>query len=352
METQALQKENTAIDIAKLFFAYCIIAIHTVLFLDVHHGLWWFNNHMIWRLAVPFFFLTSGYFFNADKKDPNKFSGGGLLPVQVKRLIVPYFFWSAVCIIISAVNLRSIDIKGILFGYITADPGAAMWYVGAIIISMCILKFIRKKKHLQAVVGISAVVYFAGLLLGSYSGILRGTAAEPFLQKYYFDIFHDTNNVFFFGFPFFSFGYYIRQYGIPKPLRKKKNCIIAAVAFYVLLFAELLLVSKLLPEPIDGSYKFFVFLPFFEISLLCLLLQTEIRLNFDAKILRKLSTGIYFSHVAVYSSVYIISGVLYHFGIIPHPFNNTIVFASTAVLTTAIALVVYKIDNKYLNKLF
>lgn len=91
METQALQKENTAIDIAKLFFAYCIIAIHTVLFLDVHHGLWWFNNHMIWRLAVPFFFLTSGYFFNADKKDPNKFSGGGYSLFRLNGLLCRTF---------------------------------------------------------------------------------------------------------------------------------------------------------------------------------------------------------------------------------------------------------------------
>lgn len=227
-----------------------------------------------------------------------------------------------------------------------------MWYVGAIIISMCILKFIKEKRTLQAVVGISAAVYFSGLLLGSYSGIIRGTAVEPFLQKYYFDIFHDTNNVFFFGFPFFSFGYYIRLYGMPKLLRKKNSCIAAAVISYVLLFTELTLITKLLPEPIDGSYKFFIFLPFFEISLLCLLLQTEIRLSFDAKILRKLSTGIYFSHVAVYSSIYIISGVLYHFGIISENLNNTTVFFATAVLTTAIAVAVYKIDNKYLNKLF
>lgn len=79
-KTQVLQKENSTIDIVKLFFAYCVIAIHTVLFLDVNEGLYWFNNHMIWRLAVPFFFLTSGYFFNADKKDPNKFSGGRYTP--------------------------------------------------------------------------------------------------------------------------------------------------------------------------------------------------------------------------------------------------------------------------------
>lgn len=40
------------IDILKLFFSMCIVALHTHLFLDINVTLHWYSSHCIWRIAV------------------------------------------------------------------------------------------------------------------------------------------------------------------------------------------------------------------------------------------------------------------------------------------------------------
>ena len=55
-------KNYTLIDYAKLFFAVCIVVIHTDVFLSTRLSSWMIL-HGICRLAVPFFFITSGFFF-------------------------------------------------------------------------------------------------------------------------------------------------------------------------------------------------------------------------------------------------------------------------------------------------
>ena len=54
---------TSSIDLMKLFFAICIVAIHTGLLNQFSSATNWYIMHMIFRLAVPFFFITSGYFF-------------------------------------------------------------------------------------------------------------------------------------------------------------------------------------------------------------------------------------------------------------------------------------------------
>ena len=54
-------KENyQLIDLAKLFFAICVVAIHSQFLLEYKFG--YYVNTNIYRLAVPFFFICNGYF--------------------------------------------------------------------------------------------------------------------------------------------------------------------------------------------------------------------------------------------------------------------------------------------------
>lgn len=51
------------IDIFKFIFSICIVAILTGLLSATSQNINWYLTHMILRLAVPFFFIVSGFFY-------------------------------------------------------------------------------------------------------------------------------------------------------------------------------------------------------------------------------------------------------------------------------------------------
>ena len=55
------------IDIVKFIFSICIIALHTLVLDSFNSDINWYVTHCIFRLAVPFFFVTSGFFFTVER---------------------------------------------------------------------------------------------------------------------------------------------------------------------------------------------------------------------------------------------------------------------------------------------
>ena len=61
---------NQAIDIAKIFFAFCVIGIHTVVFQDINYNFWYYLQHLIFTMAVPFFLCVPDFFIILTKITP------------------------------------------------------------------------------------------------------------------------------------------------------------------------------------------------------------------------------------------------------------------------------------------
>lgn len=70
---QIKNKEYHFVDFMKFFFMLCVIAIHSHIE-NIFGRAGWYITHCIFRLAVPFFFIASGFFFKASLEK----SGGGL----------------------------------------------------------------------------------------------------------------------------------------------------------------------------------------------------------------------------------------------------------------------------------
>lgn len=85
-----ITSENCVVDYGKIFFATCVVAIHTSLLKDVSPALWYYLNKLIWTMAVPFFYMVSGYFFNPKMIEIGR--GWVKLPAQIFRFIPPCFF--------------------------------------------------------------------------------------------------------------------------------------------------------------------------------------------------------------------------------------------------------------------
>lgn len=60
-----MKQRNCLLDIFKLLLSFFVVFIHTGLLSYVSYGI--FIKDIVFRLAVPFFFVCSGYYFSKNE---------------------------------------------------------------------------------------------------------------------------------------------------------------------------------------------------------------------------------------------------------------------------------------------
>ena len=105
-----MKKEYYLIDIVKLFFAFCIVGIHTDLLSVFPEKVSFWIMQLIFRLGVPFFFVVSGAFLGCKLEKNNydyEMSKNAIL-AYCKRLAVLLVVFEPISVIISVfVKMRS-----------------------------------------------------------------------------------------------------------------------------------------------------------------------------------------------------------------------------------------------------
>lgn len=173
-------KEIKIIDCIKFIYAICIVGIHTEPFVNINNAVNFIFSNIIFRLAVPFFVVCSGYFIGRRsdyKKDmvlPNK----QYFVAQVLKLIKLYALWSFIYLGISIINW--IEIKWFsLFSFI--DFGIAcftkgsyyhLWYLLSMIYALPIVYFILKIFNIKWIKVVTVILYAIQLLCYSYHFLL------------------------------------------------------------------------------------------------------------------------------------------------------------------------------------
>lgn len=170
------KRTYSSIDITKFFFCLCIIALHTHLlsFLPTFEKYLIVKN--LFRLAVPFFFISSGYFL-ASKWYKN---GGGFYIIlkYCKRLLLPLFVFSIVYILQYAIysyffNGKSVlHIVLIIVRDIIFYPMGALWFIQACIVGALLLYPFLKRDKLSLAIICGILLYGVGMLFNSYSFVL------------------------------------------------------------------------------------------------------------------------------------------------------------------------------------
>lgn len=83
-----MQKKISLVSSGKLFFAFCVLGIHSGAFENSA------LRSYVFSLAVPFFFICSGYFLGVKINHINNLKEyQSVLNQYFKRLVVPYFIW-------------------------------------------------------------------------------------------------------------------------------------------------------------------------------------------------------------------------------------------------------------------
>lgn len=227
-----------SIDIARLFAAILVIAIHT-------QAITWFpgrangNIQILTRVAVPFFFCTSGFFLH--KNYANR--GFPAIVATFWKTVKLYFVLSLVyftVVFLSAPALLHEPKKWMLVDFLFNGSYYHLWYMVGIVYSIAIIYLVCKLKLMKILPSLAVICYAIGLLGTSYYGIGNRVPALNIL----FDggWFLSIRRIFFMGFPFTALGWTISQ-GQLKLHIPKKYLLIATMLVALLFVAEIIIVT-------------------------------------------------------------------------------------------------------------
>ena len=170
-------KAYPGIDVFRIVAAILVIAIHTYPLADLNSTADYLVVHVVCRIAVPFFFLASGFFLFPAGTDPLD-----ALPHFLKRSACIY---AAAIVLYIPVNLYAGYFKtehllpAMLRDIFFDGTFYHLWYLPAAILGagFCLRRF-----GIKGAFAVSAVLYLIGLFGDSYYGVAERI---PFVKNFY-----------------------------------------------------------------------------------------------------------------------------------------------------------------------
>ncbi|MCR0292491.1 acyltransferase [[Clostridium] innocuum] len=223
-QTKQLQYQN--LDLFRFLSSIIIIVLHVRPFFTVSYEIDMAINNIIGRICVPFFFFISGYF--AAKQEQKK---PDYIRSYIRSMIPVYLLWSAVYLpwSLSLAAPYFQQVSGLLctIGLPTAIQNLLLlllvplavivallysgvyyhlWYFPALLLSMLVLRWWKRKYSLRVLLTVSFV-----LLLFGATETYYGFCGQFFqsLLHYYYAVFFTTRNFLFFALFYVTLGYWM-----------------------------------------------------------------------------------------------------------------------------------------------
>jgi len=253
------------LDYFKVVLSLLVITIHTQPLFTEESIAGWLISNGIARIAVPCFFIISGYFIIPKLDDI------ALLKKYLIHLLVVYIVWSGIYfpVYFQEVEPRSL-ITFALMGYYH------LWYLPALIVGIVLLAIMRRFiKRDKIILFTGVILFFIGYYL-EYRGVY---------YRYY------CNGIFF-GYPFVALGYCVNTRNWQERFK--------GIYLYVFLIggAILLLVDSYLGY-ILNIYKNMIPALYIFCPMLFILILRNARSIPDKGYAGKLAAGIYYVHILV-----------------------------------------------------
>lgn len=310
-----MEKEKiNCIDLLKFLMAILVVGIHTEPFgfnvwLDRGFGI-------ISRLCVPFFFVTSGYFFWIKEKSH--------ICIYIRRLLILYIIWSLVYLPFDISFFSSSTPTEIIVRYLWSGNEHALWYLCGSIIGFIITHALLKifKPNVVLIIGICFVII----------GCIKSTW-EPLFENLFHVGFSDilgSRNGLFYAFPYISLGMSIAK---SKNKGKIKNIKLIVSGLIISLF--LLVVESLLFILVFHTKSTILWLSVLPCSYFVFLLGNNIYIKIkkeNSVALRKISTLVYVSQylfIPFYAKY----------------FDNIVLFTITTITTIIFSMIIINLSN-------
>ena len=346
-----------SIDLVKIMCAVMIVCIHTSPLASYDSHVNSFLVNCICRVAVPFFFISSGFllFKRAGVNPVN----GSTVKNYLKRILVLYLFWSAVYFPITAVEMyRCHDPKaaGLIFlnwlknMIFTAGYGF-LWYLPATIAAVAVVGLLLKKGvSVNKIIAAGLVLFLIGLCGQTYYGLVSGIPFPQGVKNFFagfYDIIGTTRNGIFEGIIFVALGARLSQ---KEHFGKLKYSFLMLVISFALLSVEFITVSKMGWRLEYDMYLFLIPCAYYLLKC-ALCLEGKLKSLETAKwaeLLRPYSSLIYFTHMIF------VDGYCF---LTPYKYTNSLIMFAigilpTLLLSTAILLVSRTKTFGFVKKLY
>lgn len=328
-----MKEKQISLDKFRIIAAILIIAIHTYPLISINKELDFVFTHVLCRIGVPFFLMTTGYFVLPkaiqDKKELIKYT------IKIMKIY-------AICIIlylpvdIYAGKLKGIGVVGILKDVLLNGTFYHLWYFPALILGIWITYLIIKNiKSVKKSTLVFMVLYVIGLFGDSYYGISEKLPIVKNIYDAIFGIFDYTRNGIFFVPIFLYLGYMLKE----KKIEESKNSnIIFVIVSLILMILEGLVLHYFNLQRHDSMY--IMLIPVM-IGIFNLIIQNK---NENNRKLRNIATTIYIMHPMFIIVVRGIAKVVHLQNLMID--NSIIHYLLVVILTVVFSICWEKIKNK------
>lgn len=330
----------TNIDRFRFIAALLVIAIHTSPLLSFSETGDFILTRIIARVAVPFFFMVSGFFLISKYNKDN----GRLLKFIKSTLLI----YGVAVVFYIPLNIYSGDfhasgflpeiIKDIVFDGTLYH----LWYLPASAMGACIAWFAVKKFGFYHAGLITVALYLTGLLGDSYYGV---TEKIPFIRLFYENLFHFfdyTRNGIFFAPIFFVMGGYIAYSQFTedsskgRPLSSLKYTLPVFLLSMFLMTAESMLLHKWNFQRHDSMYIMLLPCMYF-------LFKTIISKKGSRNLrLSKLSLAVYLIHPMVIVFVRLLAKLTSLPVLVENSLLHYIAVSLLSIAASAVGLLIYR----------
>lgn len=328
-----MKKGYTGIDYFRVIAAVLVIAIHTSPLLSYNEAADFVLTRIIARVAVPFFFMTTGFFL---------FHGGKVSCQKIKRFTKKTAILYGISILLYLpINIYNGYFAGeSLAGRIVRDflfDGTMyhLWYLPASILGVWISAVLLRKVGMQKTLIAAGVLYVIGVFGDSYYGIAEQI---PFIKGMYdvlFRIFSYTRNGLFFAPIFLVMGTWI---SCMRRQNAKRYLIPFLISVEVLVIEGMCLrIYKL--QRHDSMYLFLIPCMFFLFQML-----TYFR-GKRKEALGEIALYVYILHPLVIVGLRLVAKIVKAEQFLIK--NSLVQFVSVTVLSFVAAIIIEKIKKQY-----
>lgn len=235
------KRQYAVIDIARYISALLVVCIHTFPFYEISSTFNSYWIHTICRLAVPFFFTTSGFFFFRSYGEDEE-ENDARLKKSLKRLFKIYLIWTVIYLpytIYDHVHTHSSIYS--LFSYIRDfflnGSYYHLWFLPALILADVIVYWLYKHKGLRFTLKVTFGLYILGYLINVYTPIWESLPVVSILFGFFTKVFTTSRNGLFFGPMFIAIGLLLAT----KRGVSKKASLIGFVLSFICLVCEVMI---------------------------------------------------------------------------------------------------------------
>lgn len=231
----AIKKKYASIDIVKYISALLVVCVHTFPFYEISplFNTYWIQT--ICRLAVPFFFTSSGFFFFRKWNEDNEVNEQNLIRYE-KRLLKIYLIWTLIYLPYTIYDYAHagfsvLNIISYLRDFLLNGSYYHLWFLPALMLATALVSYGYKKLGLKNTLKACLITYIIGYFINVYAPIWEMIPGVSFVYSFFIKVFTTARNGIFFGPIFVFIGLLLSR---TKRLPKKISMIGFFVSFVVL----------------------------------------------------------------------------------------------------------------------